>query len=153
MDKEFAVALLALYPVYTKVYGPYVGAGNDGRRHVVLTGDAGRRTVSWPKAMMEVRLGRHLGADEFVDHIDDDPTNDSYENFQILTPAGNAMKGVIARGAQREMAQFTCPECGEVFEKQARVVRHNQGVQGKPGPFCGKSCAGLFNQRAGVAKR
>lgn len=153
MDHQFSASLLRLYPQFVRVYGPYVSIVNDGRRHVVLTGPGVRRTISWPKAMMEVKLDRHLSDDEFVDHIDDDPTNDSYDNFQILTPSGNAMKSVAARGAEREMVDFICEACGGSFSKEARVVRHNQESQGKSGPFCSKSCAGRYSHPASVAKR
>jgi hypothetical protein len=35
-------------------------------------------------------------------------------------------------------------QCGKMFRRALRVVRHNQSVQQKKGPFCGKSCAGLY---------
>jgi hypothetical protein len=45
------------------------------------------------------------------------------------------------------MWPIVCPECGVEVEKQARQVRHNQVQQKKPGPFCGRSCAGRYNAR------
>ena len=154
MDPEFVAALLALYPVYTRVYGPYANPSNDGRSHIILfDGGENSRTVSWPKAMMEVKLGRLLRDDEQVDHVDDDPTNDAYENFQLLTPSANMLKMRIRNDLVAKVGDFTCPQCGSPFQRKMKYVTSNQGKQNKVGPFCGRSCAGLFNQQAGVVKR
>lgn len=154
MDPEFITALLALYPDYTRVYGPYANPANDGRSHIILfDGERNRRTVSWPKAMMEVKLGRVLQDDEQVDHIDDDPTNDAYENFQVLTPSANMLKERIKNGTTVKIGDFVCPQCGSPFQRKMKYINNNQGTQQKAGPFCGRSCAGLFNQQVGVVKR
>ncbi len=157
MDTEFITKLFALYPGFAKVYGPYVDKDNDNREHIILYGPegrkSGRRTISWPKAMMEVKLGRRLGLDEVVDHKDDNPANNQYSNFQILTVAGNNAKARAVLGITAEMKSFICPVCGKPFEKEARVVRHNQEAQKKAGPFCGKSCAGKYGTKAGGGGR
>ena len=147
MSDEIKAKLLVLYPEFTRVYGPYVQKDNDGRRIVNLKGAGRRRTISWPKAMMEVKLGRQLLGNEFVDHIDDDPTNDCYENFQILTPRENNIKAIIARGSQQETANFICPICSIPFTAVMSRVRHNQHSQNKAGPFCSKSCAGKYGDK------
>ncbi len=154
MDPEFISILLALYPDYTRVYGPYANPANDGRSHIILF-DGGRnsRTISWPKAMMEVKWRRLLRDDEHVDHIDDDPANNAYENFQILTPGDNMRKALIKNDATAKYGNFTCPQCGSPFQRKMKYVNNNQIAQRKAGPFCGRSCAGLFNQQAGVVKR
>ena len=52
-----------------KVYGPY--EMKSGRLYVTIRYDDGRqRTVSYPKFLVEQELGRELGPDETVDHID-----------------------------------------------------------------------------------
>lgn len=150
MDDIFKSSLLALYPDYHSVLGPYVMLQNDGRWLVVLYGGPPKtvkRSLSWPKAVMEVRLGRHLTTNELVDHIDDDPTNNDPDNFQILTVAENTKKGRVARGIEEKIDKFFCPECGCEFERLRRRVRHNQNSQQKAGPFCGKSCAGRYSAR------
>lgn len=89
--------ILELYPDYTSVLGPYTRA--DGRKHIVLNnsklakGTKGKlRTVSYPKALLEVELGRTLKDDETTDHVDEIKTNDSVSNLQILTREDNARK-------------------------------------------------------------
>src|SRR5580704_1607930 len=108
MDEEFVKKLLALYPSYSRVYGPYQGKKNEGRRLVILyrSSPRERRGLSWPRAMMEVKLGRRLTETELVDHIDDNPTGDDYDNFQILTYSGNAIKAVVKNGKQEKIENF-----------------------------------------------
>lgn len=151
MESSARADLLKLYPEFNKVFGPYVDKNNEYRTHVVLTlGRKKRRTISLPKAMVEIKLGRHLDDDEWVDHIDDDPTNNVYENFQILTPAENVAKAQDAgRMPTVETAKFDCPHCGTTFTKYMRDVRRNQIKRKNAGPFCSKRCAGKF-QFAGV---
>lgn len=90
--------LLKLYPKYDSVLGPY--KRKDGRKHIVLNdssaakGEKGKtKTISYPKAIMECRLGRRLLKDETVDHDDDDFTNNSKKNLQIMSRSNNAAKG------------------------------------------------------------
>lgn len=55
--------------------------------------DGGWTTISYPKALMEVHLGRVLiYPDETVDHINNDPMDNRIENLQILSRSENAKK-------------------------------------------------------------
>lgn len=90
-----------LYPLFDKVTGPYTRS--DGRKHLCLNnsklskGDPNKtRTLSYPKALVEVREGRLLADNETADHIDEDFTNDDLNNLQILTRIGNAIKSFNA---------------------------------------------------------
>src|SRR4051794_11885562 len=115
-----------------------------GRNVVNLTWPDGKRSsMTYARFLMQEHVGRVLGDDEHVDHVDDDCTNDVLNNLQILTPSANAEK----RNGPMEMVTFMCPMCGTETTKKAREVRHNR-KQGKPGPFCGRSCAGRANARA-----
>jgi hypothetical protein len=133
-----------------KVYGPYTR--KDGRRHVIhydsTTGN--KRTQSYPRYLMEEHLGRALESWEHVDHINDDPTDDRIENYQILTQTENskkASKGIL-------MAIFICPVCKKEAKKSYGQVKHNWKMN-KDGPFCSKSCAGKYSTspRAGTGLR
>ena len=66
-----------------KVYGPYTR--KDGRQHVVLYESGVPKTVSYPKFLLEQKLGRSLNADETCDHIDNDYTNNDVSNLQVLS--------------------------------------------------------------------
>jgi len=120
-----------------KVYGPYTR--KDGRQHVILYKDGMRTTVSYPKYLIEQKLGRPLSSCETCDHIDGDYTNNCLNNLQVLTRADNIRKDRALRPA--EIGTFTCSVCNCSFTKRMRQVRANL-KQNKSGPYCSRSCAG-----------
>ena len=121
----------------TKVYGPYTR--KDGRQHVILYKDGVRTTVSYPKYLLEQKLGRKLESHETCDHIDNDPTNNSLDNLQVLSRLDNIRKRAAL--TPKELGTFTCPVCKCSFTKPMAYVRHNR-KQNKSGPYCSRSCAG-----------
>jgi hypothetical protein len=77
-----------------KVYGPY--KRKDGRLHVIIynLNTKTRKTISYPKYLMENHLDITLNKNETVDHIDEDITNNDINNFQILTRTDNIKKAI-----------------------------------------------------------
>lgn len=126
-----------------KVYGPYTR--KDGRKHVILYQDGKRVTMSYPKYLLEQKLGRSLLSHETCDHIDNDYTNNSLDNLQVLTRSDNSKKQMAFKPA--EQSYFVCSECNKSFYKLMRDVRGNNIKQKKAGPFCSKKCAGKYGQR------
>ena len=61
-----------------KIYGPY--QGKDGRLRVVVDGV----TISYPKYLIEQQLGKKLGLNETVHHIDGDVSNNSLDNLMVI---------------------------------------------------------------------
>lgn len=126
-----------------KVYGPYTR--KDGRKHVILIDSSGkRRTVSYPRYLMEQKLGRKLTNDETVDHKDGDITNDSPDNLRIKSRVENAKLG-----AKRLKTQsFNCPTCGKDVVKSGKQLGWviQRAREGKAGPFCNRSCAGKYGK-------
>lgn len=120
-----------------KVYGPYTR--KDGRQHVILYENNARKTVSYPKYLLEQKLGRSLLPNETCDHIDNDHTNNCLSNLQVLSRSDNARKQMAFKS--KEVGAFTCPVCLCSFTKPLRDVRYNK-KQGKSGPYCSRSCAG-----------
>lgn len=159
MDLEFKNKLLALYPAFNKVTGPYTR--KDGRKHICLNnsylpnGDKNKtKTLSWPKALVEVKEGRLLLDNETADHIDEDFTNDDINNLQILTRPANILKSFEANPERHtELSTHICPQCNNKFITLARQVRGNNIVKGKAGPFCSRRCAGLRNQKIQMEAR
>lgn len=77
-----------------KIHGPYLR--KDGRKHVVIIHDDGtRQTRSYPRLLLEEKLGRPLEKWETVDHEDGDHTNDSPSNLRVLTRVENAKHGWV----------------------------------------------------------
>lgn len=128
---------MTLYSEY-KVYGPY--KRKDGREHVILCSKQHRITISYPKYLMELHLGRYLTDDETVDHIDRNPLNNELSNLQILQRSAH---GRLDNKRVYSM-RFNCPICCEEFELSGKRLNDaaNNRKRGKTGPYCSKSCAG-----------
>ena len=118
-----------------KVFGPY--RRKDGRKHVVLQCELTKKlkTISYPKYLMELHLGRYLTDDETVDHKDRDFTNDSLSNLQILPRSDHAKLDV----QRRKVLTAYCERCGKDFE----LSRNQTSERAKKlsGPYCSRSCA------------
>lgn len=93
---------------------------------------------------MEEHLGRKLTADEEVDHVNGDCTDDRLDNYQILTGKENRVKAIVQGNRYAKKLAFECPNCGKPFEVTERVYKHNQIQKGCAGPFCSRKCSGLY---------
>ena len=121
-----------------KVYGPYTR--KDRRKHVIVVyTDGTKRTVSYPKWLMEQHLGTELGANETVDHIDRDFTNDDISNLRVL-PRGQHVSDDVRR---RQPITVVCVWCCAEFSTTHRVV-NNSATYNKAGPFCSRKCTGEY---------
>lgn len=125
-----------------KVHGPYKRK-SDGRQIVIIIENNGkRRTVSYPKWLMELQLGRKLDPDlETVDHWDSDIENNKIENLRIVPRkehSGNDTRRV-------KLVKFTCAWCDKEFERSPRLIR-DKAKKNKAGPFCSRACAGKYSR-------
>lgn len=119
-----------------KVYGPYTHA-KEGRLHVTIFKDEYDRTsMSYARYLGCIKVGRILGKDEEADHIDNDKTNDSAENIQILTPAENRLKHFSR--LSRRMVDLQCPHCRCEFTRERRQTHL---IKGGTRTFCSRRCA------------
>lgn len=122
-----------------KIYGPYTR--KDGRMHLVIVNDGKTTTISYPKYIMQQKLGRPLSPDETVDHIDGNPFNNNPENFQILTRRENALKST----KYAEYLTLVCKCCNKQFKRKKCIHVRNMAVRKTDGPFCSKSCVGKIH--------
>lgn len=156
MMSEFNKQLLKLYPEYDKVTGPY--NRKDGRQHIILVNSqknrneqGRRRTVSYPKAIMEVHLQKRLDPHETVDHIDKNPLNNSLDNLQVLSRSEHA-----ALDCKRLKTQyFVCPICQTEFGLSGIKLHHaiDNNNHGKAVPFCSCRCAGKYSRNVQMKKQ
>lgn len=104
-----------------------------------------RKTYSYAKYLMCVKLGRILSRDEQVDHIDGNKLNDDLLNLQILSVVDNMRKMVIETGKSAKLYKFVCPICGKEFTRDAR----NSQWKLKKGMniHCSRSCGGKSPKR------
>jgi hypothetical protein len=124
-----------------KVYGPY----GKRRKMVALVSPEHRTTMGYARYLMSLQFGRELTADEEVDHIDDDCTNDDISNLQVLTSAQNKEKQDRLRHA-KSLVTLICPECGDEFTRTRRNT--NLRSKGSPNPSCcSHSCAAKYHNK------
>lgn len=124
-----------------KVHGPYTKS--NGRKIVIIIQDDGsRRTVSYPKFLVEEHLGRMLDPDlETVDHWDSDFNNNDLSNLKIMPRREHS-----ANDTRRvKLVKFKCALCEKEFERSPRVVR-DKAKKKNAGPFCSRICAGKYSR-------
>lgn len=124
-----------------KVFGPY--KRKDGRQIVVIIENNGkRRTVSYPKWLMELQMGRKLDPNlETVDHIDSDFDNNNLENLRLMPRDQHS-----ADDTRRvKNIKFDCAWCNKEFERSPRLIR-DKSKKNKAGPFCSRPCAGRYSR-------
>lgn len=113
-----------------KIYGPYQNQGN--RQIVIMYRPDGSRTgMDFGRYLMSVQMGRMLSTREHVDHIDNNPSNNTLANLQILTPGQNRRKNA----APMAVVQLQCMVCGNRFFREAHRV-HKDVMRTN----CSRSC-------------
>lgn len=131
-----------------RVYGPY--KRDDGRMHcVIVFPDGSRKTISYPKYLMELKLGRFLSDAETIDHIDGDFNNNAYENLQILERSEHAK--IDAHRAKEQW--FKCGVCGTEFSLSGRKLQNaynNRKFKNATGPYCSRRCAGIASHNPSI---
>ena len=125
--------------LYERVWGPY--KINNGRKIVIVQDkDGNKKTISYPKYIMEEHLGRVLDPDnETVDHYDSNFNNDDISNLRLV-PRKEHSKGDTRRV---KLIKLKCDMCGKEFERSPRVIRY-KAKKNKRGYFCSRTCSGLY---------
>jgi endogenous inhibitor of DNA gyrase (YacG/DUF329 family) len=123
------------------VFGPYTR--QDGRQIVTITGESiprGKTTVSYPKYLTEVRLGKRLDPDlETVDHWDCDFNNNDSSNIRILPRVQHSIEDAL----RHEIITLPCVYCGNPVDVTASYINF-RASQGQASPFCSRRCSGLY---------
>ncbi|RLI60343.1 MAG: hypothetical protein DRO67_09220 [Candidatus Asgardarchaeum californiense] len=124
------------------VYGPYFN-GRYNRKIVIVVDKNGiRRTVSYPKWIMELQIGKVLDPDDTIDHFDGDINNNDINNLRIVP-----RKEHSADDTKRvKKVKLQCAWCNKTFERSPRLLRE-KARKGKAGPFCSRSCAGKYSRQ------
>lgn len=115
-------------------------SGRDmGRKQVILyNSHKDKSSVSHARYLMSVHLGRFLEDDEYVDHINNDYTDDRIENLQILSPTENVRKSAPSA----VYLKLRCPHCLTVFLKKKKISHLT--IKDKKADFCSRSCGTSF---------
>lgn len=104
-----------------------------------------KKVVSYPRILMEEKLGRPLEPYEQVHHKDENPLNNSLDNLEI-TKLGEHQREHSLK--YRENITVKCVRCNKDFnltpKQQSNRVRESN--RGKNGPFCSRSCSGKYGK-------
>lgn len=125
-----------------KTFGPYVRP--DGRKIVIVHYlDGTKRTISYPKHLMEQHLNKELDPDQCtVDHWDSNVDNNNLSNLRIVPRDQHS-----ADDTRRvKFVKFECVWCNKEFERSPRLIR-DKAKKNKAGPFCSRNCAGKYSRR------
>ena len=123
-------------------YG-YLVTNGENRKHVVLFNtNEDRSTTAYARYLLSVKLGRYLTIDEEADHKDEDKTNDSVDNLQILSGRNNRIKS-----SQHPLVNLTCPTCKIEFQRTRTELRGHRHRIEENTICCSRTCGGKFASR------
>lgn len=129
-----------------KVLGPYLN--NCNRQFVVIKKeDGGYYTQSYPRYLMEQKLGRPLAPNEDVHHIDENPLNNDPANLEVKIHGPHQAEHAIRKYFDQIK---TYDVCGKQFVWTAKQQScHSRSrFKGRSGiVVCSKSCAGFFGRQ------
>ena len=118
----------------------YLRRDSFGRGRVDLVNTStDRTTVAYARYLLEISMGDFIPAGYEVDHIDTDCSNDDLSNLQILTVEEHLKKSAKEREG-RTYTKFTCPQCGTIFQREARNISSKQ-----KNVFCSNSCNAKYS--------
>lgn len=113
---------------------------------IFISDDGTRKTISYPRLLMEEKLGRPLTDDEDVHHIDGNKQNNSIDNLELVSRKYHAELHKMYRDKLT-----TCEICGRPFvwsentQKwyNSDLKRRNRAIS------CSRSCSskyGMFHE-------
>lgn len=117
-----------------------------------------KKVVSYPRLLLEEKLGRALCEDEQVHHVDGDLRNNDISNLEVMRLGEHQQHHSPAK--YRDMI-VNCTWCGKEFlwtAKQQRYHYSNGYGAMEDYHFCSKSCVGKYGttvqySHAGVSER
>lgn len=125
LDKD---KVLAIYPEYNKVHGPYVSSTDQRKRVILVNNQTGEKTTrQLAKVVLEAKIGRRLVGSETVDHEDKDKTNDNPNNLRVLSRQENA--SIASKGNSYSLGYKFKEEQKSYGEKNPRAVLSNEKVK------------------------
>lgn len=104
--------------------------------------------MSYPRYLMEQKLGRPLSANEDVHHIDGNYFNNDLNNLTIKLHGEHQREHSIKYPLQISM---NCFQCGKEFI--LTKAQRNKFVQGRAQRFfCSKRCAGVCGRQEQLSR-
>lgn len=118
------------------------------------------KVTSYPRLLMEQKLGYPLAADEDVHHIDGDKTNNNIDNLEVIKhdlhdkkhALENIKSGKWKSPSSFEDKEKICPICGNSFiwtgkqqYEKYKLLKYRKKANNEP--MCSRVCVGINNQR------
>jgi hypothetical protein len=126
-----------------KFYGPYSNSKDGRLRCIVVFPDNTKKTISYPKYLMEVHLDRYLAENETIDHIDGNFLNNDLSNLQVIDRQKHSYNDVY----RNEDITVKCQYCGKEFIIKGSTIRQrNRTDRHQSGYFCSKQCSGKYGR-------
>ena len=123
-----------------KIYGPYLNKKDGRLRSRIKFPDGSIKTISYPKYLMEVHLGRYLEENETIDHIDGNLLNNNINNLLILDRKVHCENDAT----RNKDITVNCEYCGKEFTIEGdKLSYRNRRFSGY---FCSKSCSGNYGR-------
>lgn len=125
-----------------KIYGPYESKKDKRLRVVAVSLNGNRKTISYPKYLIEIHLNRYLAENETVHHIDGNPLNNDLSNLIILDRKEHSILD-----AKRRLDEIlVCQWCKQKFLVKGRLLYSRQRKDKNANSFCSKSCSGKYGK-------
>lgn len=123
------------------IYGLYTSK-KDGRKRIVAKYENGiKKTISYPKYLMELHINKYLDEDDTVDHIDGNIKNNDISNLRILKRKEHCKQDVL----RIKDIVVKCSYCRKEFTIKGNKIRYrNRHVSSKNLLFCSKECTGKY---------
>lgn len=99
------------------------------------------------RVIVENNIGRILGKDEVVHHINGDKKDNRFENLEIMNSSEHNLihyKQNYPNG--KPMIDFVCENCGIQFKREKRNKQRGLRI------FCSKKCSSKFYYKPIVGK-
>ena len=127
---------------------PYLA--KDGRLRIVgVDKDKKHHTISYPRYLMEMYLGRYLDKDEQIDHIDGNPLNNEIKNLRIIKKGEHQYQDAKRN---RDVIVY-CKMCGKPFLiKGSNLYNRNRKDRNQSGYFCSRHCVGKYSRLLQLGK-
>lgn len=127
----------------------------DGRTRAYIKET--KKVVSYPRLLLEEKLGRKLATNEQVHHIDGNPLNNDVDNLEISMLGEHQL---LHNQPKYFDKTAVCVWCGKEFTwtvEQQRRFRGNRKridrVCTNTEPFCSKSCAAKHGRQTQLKNR